>query len=88
MLTLVRSSSRHRLVLAMMLLPSLPLTGIVSYYPAVRSLVGGFCQWNGFTRRPTTALPSSSSTSSWPRSSIGFLKRFKGALSAYSMASS
>ena len=49
MLTLVRSSSRHPQVLAMMLLPSLLLIGLFSYYPAVRSLIGGFYQWNGFT---------------------------------------
>jgi len=32
-----------------MLLPSLLLIGIFSYYPALRSLVGGFYQWNGFS---------------------------------------
>lgn len=25
------------------------LIGIFSYYPAVRSLIGGFYQWNGFS---------------------------------------
>jgi raffinose/stachyose/melibiose transport system permease protein len=33
----------------MLLLPSLLLIGIFSYYPAVRSLIGGFYQWNGFS---------------------------------------
>jgi len=33
----------------MLLLPSLLLIGIFSYYPALRSLVGGFYQWNGFS---------------------------------------
>ena len=38
-----------RSVLAVLLLPSLLLIGVFSYYPAVRSLIGGFYQWNGFT---------------------------------------
>jgi ABC-type sugar transport system permease subunit len=33
----------------MLLLPSLALIGVFSYYPAVRSLIGGFYQWNGFS---------------------------------------
>ena len=33
----------------MLLLPSLLLIGVFSYYPAVRSLIGGFYQWNGFS---------------------------------------
>ena len=33
----------------MLLLPSLVLIGVFSYYPAVRSLIGGFYQWNGFS---------------------------------------
>jgi raffinose/stachyose/melibiose transport system permease protein len=40
---------RYRPVLAMFLVPSLLLIGIFSYYPAVRSLIGGFYQWNGFS---------------------------------------
>jgi len=40
---------RYRPVLAVLLLPSLLLIGIFSYYPAVRSLVGGFFAWNGFS---------------------------------------
>jgi ABC-type sugar transport system permease subunit len=32
-----------------LLLPSLLLIGIFSYYPAVRSLIGGFYAWNGFS---------------------------------------
>ena len=40
---------RYRAVLAALLLPSLLLIGVFSYYPAVRSLIGGFYQWNGFT---------------------------------------
>ena len=47
MLTLVRY--RYRPVLLVMLLPSLLLIGIFSYYPAVRSLIGGFYTWNGFS---------------------------------------
>jgi raffinose/stachyose/melibiose transport system permease protein len=40
---------RFRPALAALLLPSLLLIGVFSYYPALRSLVGGFYQWNGFT---------------------------------------
>ena len=40
---------RYQPVLAILLLPSLALIGIFSYYPAVRSLIGGFYQWNGFS---------------------------------------
>jgi len=40
---------RYRAVLAVLLLPSLLLIGVFSYYPAVRSLIGGFYQWNGFS---------------------------------------
>jgi raffinose/stachyose/melibiose transport system permease protein len=40
---------RYRPVLAALLLPSLALIGVFSYYPALRSLVGGFYQWNGFS---------------------------------------
>ena len=39
----------YRPVLAVLLLPSLLLIGVFSYYPAVRSLIGGFYQWNGFS---------------------------------------
>jgi raffinose/stachyose/melibiose transport system permease protein len=39
--------SRH--VIGVFLLPSLLLIGVFSYYPAVRSLVGGFYAWNGFS---------------------------------------
>jgi len=35
--------------MAALLLPSMLLIGTFSYYPAVRSLIGGFYQWNGFT---------------------------------------
>jgi raffinose/stachyose/melibiose transport system permease protein len=42
-------SYRYRPVLGMLLLPSLLLIGIFSYYPAVRSLIGGFYAWNGFS---------------------------------------
>src|SRR5215469_9307947 len=42
-------SPRYRPVLAVLLLPSLALIGVFSYYPAVRSLIGGFYQWNGFS---------------------------------------
>jgi raffinose/stachyose/melibiose transport system permease protein len=40
---------RYQPILAALLLPSLLLIGVFSYYPAVRSLVGGFYQWNGFS---------------------------------------
>ena len=40
---------RYRAVLAVLLLPSLLLIGVFSYYPAVRSLIGGFYSWNGFS---------------------------------------
>jgi raffinose/stachyose/melibiose transport system permease protein len=40
---------RYRPILGMLLLPSLVLIGAFSYYPAVRSLIGGFYQWNGFS---------------------------------------
>jgi len=40
---------RYRPVLGVLLLPSLALIGAFSYYPAVRSLIGGFYQWNGFS---------------------------------------
>ena len=43
------SRRRYQPVLAVLLLPSLLLIGVFSYYPAVRSLIGGFYQWNGFT---------------------------------------
>jgi raffinose/stachyose/melibiose transport system permease protein len=39
----------YRPVLGVLLLPSLLLIGGFSYYPAVRSLIGGFYQWNGFS---------------------------------------
>ena len=42
------SRRRYQPVLAV-LLPSLLLIGVLSYYPSVRSLIGGFYQWNGFT---------------------------------------
>ena len=52
-MTLTLHSVHHRLryrpVLAMLLLPSLVLIGVFSYYPAARSLIGGFYQWNGFS---------------------------------------
>jgi raffinose/stachyose/melibiose transport system permease protein len=40
---------RYRPALAVLILPSLLLIGLFSYYPAVRSLIGGFYQWNGFS---------------------------------------
>src|SRR5215813_15442563 len=39
----------YRPALAALLLPSLLLIGVFSYYPAVRSLIGGFYAWNGFS---------------------------------------
>jgi raffinose/stachyose/melibiose transport system permease protein len=45
----LRHRYRYRPVLAMLLLPGMLLIGIFSYYPAVRSLIGGFYQWNGFS---------------------------------------
>src|SRR5689334_23621541 len=49
MMILTLRSLRYRPVLAVLLLPSLALIGVFSYYPAVRSLIGGFYQWNGFS---------------------------------------
>jgi raffinose/stachyose/melibiose transport system permease protein len=49
MMTLTLRSLRYRPVLAVLLLPSLALIGVFSYYPAVRSLIGGFYAWNGFS---------------------------------------
>lgn len=46
---LSRTRYRYRPALAMLLVPSLLLIGVFSYYPAARSLIGGFYQWNGFT---------------------------------------
>jgi raffinose/stachyose/melibiose transport system permease protein len=40
---------RYQSALAVLLLPSLLLIGVFSYYPAARSLIGGFYQWNGFS---------------------------------------
>jgi hypothetical protein len=34
--------ARYRPTLAVLLLPTLLLMGVLSYYPAVRSLIGGF----------------------------------------------
>lgn len=48
-MTLTLRTLRYRPVLAALLLPSLVLIGVFSYYPAVRSLIGGFYQWNGFS---------------------------------------
>ena len=48
-MTLARLRYRYHPVLAMLLLPSLLLIGVFSYYPALRSLVGGFYAWNGFS---------------------------------------
>ncbi|HTW07050.1 MAG TPA: sugar ABC transporter permease [Acidimicrobiales bacterium] len=44
-----RSRRRYHPVLVMLLLPSILLIGVFSYYPAVRSLIGGFYAWNGFS---------------------------------------
>jgi ABC-type sugar transport system permease subunit len=44
-----RRLPRYHPVLGALLLPSLVLIGAFSYYPAVRSLIGGFYQWNGFS---------------------------------------
>jgi ABC-type sugar transport system permease subunit len=40
---------RYRPVLVVLMLPSFLLIGVFTYYPAVRSLIGGFYQWNGFS---------------------------------------
>jgi hypothetical protein len=47
---------RYRSVLAVLLLPGLLLIGVFSYYPAVRSLIGGFYQWNGFSAPTYTGI--------------------------------
>ena len=49
MTSLAQLRLRYRPVLAVLMLPSLLLIGVFSYYPAVRSLIGGFYQWNGFS---------------------------------------
>src|ERR1700692_1261970 len=49
MMTLTLRSLRYRPLLAVLLLPSVVRIGVFSYYPAVRSLIGGFYQWNGFS---------------------------------------
>jgi raffinose/stachyose/melibiose transport system permease protein len=49
MMTLKSFGFRYRPAVAVLLLPSLLLIGIFSYYPALRSLVGGFYLWNGFS---------------------------------------
>jgi raffinose/stachyose/melibiose transport system permease protein len=41
-------------ILTVLMLPSLLLIGLFSYYPALRSLIGGFYKWNGFST-PTYA---------------------------------
>jgi raffinose/stachyose/melibiose transport system permease protein len=46
---LLRYRERYEPAVGMLLLPSLLLIGVFSYYPAVRSLIGGFYQWNGFS---------------------------------------
>jgi len=48
---MIRSRFRYQVrpAIAVLLLPSMLLIGIFSYYPALRSLVGGFYQWNGFS---------------------------------------
>jgi len=53
---IVMRALRHgyRPVFGVLLLPSMLLIGIFSYYPAVRSLIGGFYAWNGFSA-PTYA---------------------------------
>ncbi len=38
----------HRRGLIVLLLPSLFLIGLFTYYPAVKSLIGGFYSWDGF----------------------------------------
>lgn len=38
-----------RQLLCLFFVPSLLLIGMFSYYPAIRSLIGGFYQWNGFS---------------------------------------
>ena len=38
----------HRLGLTVLLLPSLLLIGLFTYYPAVKALIGGFYSWDGF----------------------------------------
>ena len=44
-----RRRTRYRPIMGVLLLPSLLLIGVFSYYPAVRSLIGGFYAWNGFS---------------------------------------
>ena len=59
----------YRPALVVVLLPSLLLIGIFSYYPALRSLIGGFYRWNGFSAPVYAGCRSSPSTSS-PREAV------------------
>jgi raffinose/stachyose/melibiose transport system permease protein len=49
-----RLSRFHGPTRTMLLLPSLLLIGVLAYYPALRSLIGGFYEWDGFSA-PTFA---------------------------------
>ncbi len=53
--------------LAVLLLPSLVLIGALAYYPAVKSLIGGFYAWNGFSTPKYAGL---SQFSTYLRSSL------------------
>jgi raffinose/stachyose/melibiose transport system permease protein len=53
--------------LAVLLLPSLVLIGALAYYPAVKSLIGGFYAWNGFSAPKYVGL---SQFSTYLRSSL------------------
>lgn len=44
-----RGGLRVNRAAAVFVLPSMLLIGIFTYYPAVRSLIGGFYSWNGFS---------------------------------------
>ena len=64
-MTLTLRNLPYRSVLAVLLLPSLLLIGVFSYYPAVRSLIGGFYQWNGSTPPTHAGTLLTSSAQQW-----------------------
>ena len=59
---------RYRPVLVVLLLPSLLLIGMFSYYPALRSLIGGFYRGTGSPRRSTPGISQFTQYVQSPRS--------------------
>jgi ABC-type sugar transport system permease subunit len=46
----------RRHLITVLMLPSLLLIGLFAYYPALRSLIGGFYKWNGFSKPTYTGI--------------------------------